>query len=149
VTVAHAVRRAVTDYHEFTGQTEAVESAEIRARVRGFLLKVDFQEGTEVQQGTLLYEIDPREYQATLAKAEADVARAQAQLTLAQSEEQRTARLRSTNAVTEEEYQQRVATRQQAEAALQQSQAAVELAKLDVSYTTIVSPIAGRVSRRR
>lgn len=149
VTVAHPVRQSVTDYHEFTGQTEAVESAEIRARVRGFLQKIDFQEGTEVQQGALLYEIDPREYEAAVAKAQADVAKAQAQLALAQSEEQRTARLRSTNAVTEEEYQQRVATRQQAEAAVKQAQAALALADLDLSYTKIVAPIAGRVSRTR
>jgi RND family efflux transporter MFP subunit len=147
VAIAHPVRRPITEYHEFTGQTDAVESAEIRARVRGYLNKIDFQEGTEVEQGKLLYEIDPREYQANVAKAEADVLSAQAQLALAQAEEQRSARLRATNAATEEEYQQRIATRQQAEAAVKQGQAAVELAKLDLSYCNIVAPIAGRVGR--
>src|SRR3954470_20450396 len=147
VAVAHPVHRAVTEHHEFTGQTEAVESADIRARVRGYLIKIDFQEGTEVAQNTLLYEIDPREYQANLARAEADVLRAQAQLSLAQTEEQRSARLRTSNAATEEEYQQRIAARQQAEAAVKQAQAAVDLAKLDLSYCNIAAPIAGRVGR--
>jgi multidrug efflux system membrane fusion protein len=147
VAVAHPERRPITEYHEFTGQTDAVESADIRARVRGYLNKIDFQEGTEVEQGKLLYEIDPREYQANVAKAEADVLSAQAQLALAQAEEQRSARLRATNAATEEEYQQRIATRQRAEAAVKQSQAAVDLAKLDLSYCNIVAPIAGRVGR--
>jgi RND family efflux transporter MFP subunit len=147
VAVAHPVRQPVTEYHEFTGQTEAVESAEVRARVRGYLVKIDFQEGTEVAQNTLLYEIDPREFQANVAKAEADVLRAQAQLALAQTEEQRSLRLRASNAATEEEYQQRIAARQQAEAAVKQAEAAAELAKLDLSYTRIVAPIAGRVGR--
>lgn len=147
VAVVAPVRRSVTTYHSFTGQTDAVESAEVRARVRGFLSRVAFQEGTEVERGTVLYEIDPREYQATLARAEADVLRANAVLGLAQAEEQRAATLRRTNAVTEEEFQQRVATRLQAEAAIKQSQAAVDIAKLELSYTSIVAPISGRVGR--
>jgi multidrug efflux system membrane fusion protein len=147
VTVVTPLRKAVTTYHHFTGQTDAVESTEIRARVRGYLSKIEFQEGTEVQQGAVLYKIDPREYQATLARAQADVLRAKAGLSLAQAEEQRSARLRQSNAVTEEEYQQRVATRLQAEATLKQVEAAVELAQLDLSYCTITAPIAGRVGR--
>ena len=140
------VRQSVTDYHEFTGQTEAVESPFPRPRA-GLLAEDRFSGRDRGAAGGLLYEIDPREFEAAKARAEADVAKAQAQLTLALSEEQRTARLRSTNAVTEEEYQQRVATRQQAEAAVKQAQAALALADLDVSYTKIVAPIAGRVSR--
>src|SRR4051812_35525147 len=66
VTVARPIVTPITPYHEYTGQTDAVESVDVRARVRGFLLKIDFQEGTEVSAGTLLYEIDPSEYQATL-----------------------------------------------------------------------------------
>ena len=147
VTVVTPVHQEVTTYHHFTGQTDAVESTEIRARVRGYLSKINFQEGTEVEQGAVLYEIDPREYQAALARTEADVLRAQAGLSLAQSEEQRSARLRQTNAVTQEEYQQRVATRLQAEATLKEAEAAGELAKLNLSYCTITAPIAGRVDR--
>src|SRR5262245_33226644 len=147
VTVAKPLVQTLTDYHEFTGRTEAVESADIRARVRGFLQKIDFQEGTEVAAGAVLYEIDPREYRAALARSEADVVRAQAQLALAQAEEQRSANLRSTRAIAEEEYQQRVAARKQAQAEVKQAQAAVELARLDLSYSMIVAPIGGRVGR--
>jgi RND family efflux transporter MFP subunit len=147
VTVAHPAVTPITPFHEYTGETDAVESVDIRARVRGYLLKIDYQEGTEVKAGTLLYEIDPREFEAALERAEAQVLQAQSQLTLAQAELQRTTRLRTSNAVTEEEYQQRVATVQQAEATVKQGQAAVDLAKLDVSYTKITAPINGRVGR--
>src|SRR5207253_8972690 len=75
VTVSQPVRRAVTEYHEYSGRLDAVESVEIRARVRGFLQKIHFQEGTEVTNGTLLYEIDPRTFRPTVDCSEADVGR--------------------------------------------------------------------------
>jgi RND family efflux transporter MFP subunit len=147
VTVARPAVVPITPFHEYTGETDAVESVDIRARVRGFLTKIDYQEGTEVKAGTLLYEIDPREFEAALERAEAQVLQARSQVTLAQAELQRTTRLRASNAVTEEEYQQRVATVQQAEATLLQGQAAVDLARLDLSYAKIATPINGRVGR--
>jgi RND family efflux transporter MFP subunit len=147
VTVARVEQRPVVDYHEFTGQTEAVESVDIRARVRGFLTKIHFTEGTEVEEGALLYEIDPRSYEAEVRQAAAEVDRLKAQLELAKSEEQRAKRLRPSSAITEEEYLERVAKREQAAASLENAQAALDVAKLELSYTKIEAPITGRVGR--
>jgi RND family efflux transporter MFP subunit len=147
VTVAHPAQASLIDYHEFTGETQAVEEVDIRARVQGFLQKIYFTEGTEVQEGDLLYQIDPRTFQAEVDRALAEVARLKAQVALARSEERRAERLRSSSAVSEEEYVQRVATRQQAEASLKESEAAVELAKLNLSFTEIRAPISGRIGR--
>src|SRR5436190_634068 len=104
VTVSLPSRRTVTDYREYSGRLDAVEAVEIRARVRGFLEKIHFQEGTEVAKGALLYEIDPSTFQATLESAEADVRRLEATLRQATSEAERVSRLRNTGAVSEEEY---------------------------------------------
>jgi RND family efflux transporter MFP subunit len=147
VTVSRPVTRSITEFHEFTGETEAIESVDVRARVRGFLLEVAFQEGAEVKQGDLLYRIDPASYQAEVDRTEAEISRAEAQVTLTRSEEQRAKRLRASATVSEEEYQQRVAARQQAEASLLQARAAVEVAKLDLGYTRIEAPISGRIGR--
>jgi RND family efflux transporter MFP subunit len=146
VTVAKPVSREVTEYREYTGRLEAVKKYDVRARVRGFLEKVHFAEGCEVKKGDLLYEIDPRTFQADLAKAEADLARAEAMLRLAVSEADRAARLRG-GAMNEEEYQQKVAARETARAAIQQAQAAVRSNKLELEFTKIYSPIDGRIGR--
>ena len=147
VTVALPIAAPVTDFREFTGVTEAVESVDIRARVQGFLQEIHFTEGTEVQQGDLLYTIDPRTYQAEVDRAAAEVQRLQAQLALAESEERRSAKLRQTSAVTEEEYAQRVGARQQAQASVLEAQATLDLARLSLSFTQIRAPISGRVGR--
>jgi multidrug efflux system membrane fusion protein len=147
VTVARPVEMSINDFRQFTGETEAVESVDIRARVQGFLQEIHFTEGTEVKQGDLLYTIDPRVFQAELDRTSAEFNRLQALLALAQSEERRSARLRETNAVTEEEYVQRVATRQQAQASVLEAQAAVDLAKINLSFTDVRAPIDGRVGR--
>src|SRR5437868_4856339 len=89
VTVSKPVEREVTDYHYYTGRIEAVETVEVRARVRGFLQKIHFKEGVEVHQGELLYEIDPRTFQADVDKAQADVTRAEAQAQVARTEADR------------------------------------------------------------
>jgi len=145
VSVAVPVSAPITDFRQFTGQTEAVESVEIRARVQGFLQEIHFTEGTEVNQGDLLYTIDPRTFQAEVDRAAAEMERLQAQLSLAESEERRAARLRQSSAVTEEEYAQRVAARQQAQASVQEAQAALDLARINLSFTEIRAPISGRV----
>jgi multidrug efflux system membrane fusion protein len=147
VTVRQPVLRAVVDYREFTGRIDATERAEIRARVKGFLQVISFQEGAEVKKDDLLYEIDPREYQAALDQAEADVRKQETQLKLAEEEAQRGTELLSGKAISVEEYQQRISTRNAAKAALEQARAAVANAKLQLSFTKIYSPIAGRISR--
>jgi RND family efflux transporter MFP subunit len=147
VTVSHPVTHPVTEYQTFTGETAAVETAEIRARVRGFLRKVNFKEGAEVQKGDVLYEIDPREYEANVAQRKAEISRLKAQVALARSEERRTAGIIGTGAVTEEELQSRIATREQAEASLEEARATLETAELELSYTKIAAPIDGQISR--
>jgi multidrug efflux system membrane fusion protein len=147
VTVAQPVRRDVTEYREYAGRLDAVESVDIRARVRGFLQKIYFQEGTEVKKGTPLYEIEPDAYRAALESARADVRRLEATLRQATSEAERVTRLRSTAAVSEEEYVARIVARDEAQANLQKARAAVETAQLDLSYTRITAPIDGRINR--
>jgi RND family efflux transporter MFP subunit len=147
VTVTRPSERNITEYHDFTGWTDAVEAVDVRARVKGFLQKIDFREGTEVTKGQLLYEIDPREYEAAVAQAQAQVKQQEAQLKLAQSEVERTAGLVRSRTVSEEEYTQRVATRDAARAALQQAQATLQNAQLQLSFTRIYAPIDGRISR--
>src|SRR5207249_3353097 len=103
VTVSRPIQRELTDVREFTGRTEAVEKVEVRARVKGFLEKIHFKEGAEVAKGDLLYEIDPKPFQAELEKAQAEVTRQQAQLKQATTEAERAARLRTNSAISEEE----------------------------------------------
>ncbi|HEY8506254.1 MAG TPA: efflux RND transporter periplasmic adaptor subunit, partial [Gemmataceae bacterium] len=145
--VSRPVAREVTSYREFTGYLDAVETVQVRARVRGFLRKIHFAEGAEVAEGALLYEIDPREYQAALDRARADLDRAEAELRRAAGEEKRAAGLRPRGAVSEEEYLQLQAGLKTARAAVDQAKAAVTSAELDLSFTRIYAPIGGRISR--
>ena len=108
VTVSQPIAREITDVRDFTGRIEAVESVEIRARVRGFLQKIQFKEGSEVKKGDALFDIDPRTFEADLAKAKADVTRQEAQVRLTTAEVDWVSRARATGAVAEEEYQQRL-----------------------------------------
>src|SRR5436309_6296931 len=80
VVVGESVRKEITEHEDFTGRTEAVETIEIRARVSGYLHKVHFSEGEEVREGDLLFEIDPRPYQAECARAEATLVQSEAHL---------------------------------------------------------------------
>jgi multidrug efflux system membrane fusion protein len=147
VTIAHPVRRQVTDYREYTGRIDAVESVNIVARVRGFLTKVNFPEGTEIKKGALLYEIDPREFEAAVQQAQADMQRLKATLSQAQSELNRANKLKGTGAITPEEIVARTATRDIDQAQIKQAQAALANAKLQLSYTKITAPIDGRIGR--
>src|SRR4051794_6297858 len=149
VTVSRPIRRALVDYWDFTGRLAAVEEVEVRARVRGFLQKVHFREGAEVKAGELLYEIDPRTFRADVAKGEAEVRRQRAQLQLAAAEATRSELLRARGAVSQEELQERLATRETSRAAVQSAEAALEAARLELEFTQIRSPIDGRVSRTR
>jgi RND family efflux transporter MFP subunit len=108
---------------------------------------VYFQEGVEVKAGALLYEIDPREYEAAVQQAQADVQRLRAALAEATSEFNRVNAIRNTGAVTPEELVQRQSARDIAQAQVQQAQAALTNAQLQLSYTKLTSPIAGRIGR--
>jgi RND family efflux transporter MFP subunit len=147
VSVAEALARDVTEWDEFTGRLEAVESVEVRPRVTGYIESVDFTEGSVVRKGDLLFVIDPRPYRAELSKAEAELQRAIARSELAATDQTRSEKLLDIRAVSREEYDQRVNASREARASVDAARAAVEAARLNLEFTRITSPIAGRVSK--
>ena len=149
VTVSHPIQRPVVDYLEFTGTTEAFQSIEIRARVKGFLQSIHFSEGTHVPEGDLLYVIEPSEYQMRVAGNEADLAVAKAALELARARLIRIEEAGKNRAVSEVDVLEARAEHQAARATLAERKAALASAELDLSYTQIQAPIAGRIGRTR
>ncbi len=146
VNVQTAVEKEVTEWDEFTGRIEAVESVEIRPRVSGYITEIHFKAGALVEKGDLLFVIDPRPYQADLDRAAANVEQTQAQLKLAEIDFKRTQALRQKNVVSPEEFDQKAASLQQAQASVRSAQAAKDAAALNLDFTRITSPISGRVS---
>ena len=148
VLASQPVRREVVDYEDFSGQTAPVKNIEIRARVTGYLDKVYFKEGSEVEEGAMLFEIDPRPYEAELARSEARLAQAEARLKNLNTEYRRVQGLLSRNAISESESE-RVATElAEAEAAVAAAKADRDLAKLNLQFTKVTAPIRGRISRQ-
>ncbi len=149
VVVQRPVQRAVTDYETFAGRTEAVESVELRARVSGYLLKVAFKEGARVKKGDLLFEIDPRVYQAALLKAEAEIAAAEARAKLADAEYQRAQQLAKTakGTITPGDLDRYASRRAEARAGVAVARAGIDQARLDLDFTRVRAPIDGRIGR--
>ncbi len=147
VTVAQPVVREVTDYDEFPGRVEALKSVDIRARVGGYLDRIFFQPGADVKEGDVLFQIDPRPFQANLDQAKAQLAQAQAALREREIEASRLTELLKTQAASPIETDRALAQRDAARAAVQAAQAAVEQAQLDLDYSTVKAPVSGRVSR--
>ena len=147
VSVAEALQREVSDWDEFTGRIEAIESVEIRPRVSGYIERAAFVEGGTIRKGDLLFVIDPRPYRAELDKAEAELVRARASAELARNEVARGDRLLRAHAVSQEEYDQRVNAGRESEADVRAAEAAVETARLNLGFTRITSPIDGRVGK--
>lgn len=147
VSVAQVLAREVAQWDEFTGRVEAAQSVQVRPRVGGYIERVAFAEGQEVAKGDLLYVIDQRPYRAELARAQADLARARAQAQLAQSQAARAANLLEVRAISREEYDERIAGSSQAAAGLRAGEAALDLARLNLEFTEVRSPIAGRAGQ--
>jgi RND family efflux transporter MFP subunit len=147
VTVADVPEREITEWDEFTGRMEAVDVVEIRPRVSGYIKRVTFPEGKEVRKGEVLFEIDPRPYQADLARAEAELERARSAAALAASEVQRAGKLVDVQAISQEEFDTRTSAEAQGGAMVRGAEAAVQTARLNLEWTRVRSPIAGRVSR--
>lgn len=147
VSVAAALERQVIEWDDFTGRLEAVESVEIRPRVAGYIDSVDFEEGSIVHKGDLLFVIDPRPYQAELDKADAELSRAKARDELARSDVNRSEKLLSIRAVSQEEYDQRVNAARESQANVEAARAALEAVRLDLSFTRVTAPITGRVGK--
>jgi len=119
----------------------------VRPRVSGYIEKLAFAEGKEVKKGEVLFVIDPRPYQAELARAEAQLAGARTRAELAKSEVDRAERLIAVKAISREEFETRTSTRNESTAEIQAAEAAVVTARLNLEWTEVRSPIAGRVSR--
>jgi RND family efflux transporter MFP subunit len=147
VTVAAAVSRKVTEFDEFTGRFEAVERVEIRPRVSGYISSVNFTYGDEVRKGDVLFVIDPRPYVAERDKARAQLSQARSQLALAKSERERATKLLGQHAISQEEFDTRTAGNEQAQASVEAAQAALDSAALNLEFTRVTAPIAGRISR--
>ncbi|HLW68443.1 MAG TPA: efflux RND transporter periplasmic adaptor subunit, partial [Gemmataceae bacterium] len=155
VMVAKPITQMVTDYEDFPGQTAAVYSIDIRARVQGFLNNANFQEGAEVHEGDLLFEIDPRPYEAEVARTEALVVQTQARLKRTEATYQKGQKLYElakakggVSAVSDEELSIMESDRGEAQGNLDAAKAARDMALLNLSFTKVRSPISGRISRR-
>jgi len=147
VSVAVVARRDVATWDEFSGRLEAVNRVEIRPRVAGAVEAIHFREGALVKAGDPLVTIDPAPYSAEVERAEGQVAAAQASLNLAKTELDRGRPLFDTHAISHQELDTRENAYANAQAALQQASAALESARLNLGYTEIRAPIAGRVGR--
>jgi len=147
VTVAKPLVVEMQEWSDFTGQFEARESVEIRARVSGYLESVNFTDGQLVKKGDLLFVIEPRPYEIALAQAEAQLTQAEAQLQLAELQLQRTAQLRKNDYATQETYDERAAEVKSATASRDNAIAQVNQAQLNLDYTRVLAPVSGRVGR--
>lgn len=146
VEVATPLTETIVDWDEYTGRFRAVSSVVLQARVSGYLDAIHFQEGSLVERGDLLYEIDRRPFEAAVAQAEAQLEAANARLDLAEIEVGRAEELLERNVGPESEAQRRRAEVREAVANVGIAEAALETAKLDLSFTRITAPIDGRIS---
>jgi RND family efflux transporter MFP subunit len=147
VTVSYPVERFVTDYADFTARIAALDSVEVRARVWGYLEKVNFKEGSLVKKGDVLFEIDPRPYQALLDQANAKLQQDEAQLKFDEAEYQRNLRLLRSNALSRSDFEKSQAARDVDVANIAADKALIAQRALDLQYTKVTAPVSGRVSR--
>ncbi|MDO9619079.1 MAG: efflux RND transporter periplasmic adaptor subunit [Pseudomonas sp.] len=147
VSVAEVIEQPINEWDEFTGRLEAPESVEIRPRVSGFVDRVAFNEGSLVKKGDLLFQIDPRPFQAEVKRFEAQLQQARASQARTQSEANRGERLRQSNAISAELADARASAAAEAKAAVAGIQAELDNARLNLSFTRVTAPIDGRVSR--
>lgn len=132
---------------ELPARVEPIRTAQVRARVDGVVLKRSFTEGSIVKQGQSLFTIDPAPYQAQLAAARADVARAEANLVASQAIAERYKPLVEANAVSRQEFDNAVAAQKQGEAEVAAAKAQLKVAQINVGYTNVNAPISGRIGR--
>ena len=147
VSVATVASQDVAAWDEFSGRLEAVERVDVRARVSGAVQSVHFREGALVKAGELLITIDPAPYQAEVDRAEAQVLAAQARVSYTKSELERSTRLWSERAIAQRELDERSNAANEANANLRAAQAALQSAKLNLGYTQVRAPVAGRVGK--
>ncbi|EIV7251151.1 MULTISPECIES: multidrug efflux RND transporter periplasmic adaptor subunit AcrA [Klebsiella] len=132
---------------ELPGRTSAYRIAEVRPQVSGIILKRNFVEGSDIQAGVSLYQIDPATYQASYDSAKGDLAKAQAAANMDQLTVKRYQKLLGTKYISQQDYDTAVATAQQSNAAVVAAKAAVETARINLAYTKVTSPISGRIGK--
>ncbi len=147
VSVAAAVQRSVTDIEEFTGRLEAPRSVEVRPRIGGTIDKVHFRDGARVAQGAMLFSIDPKPFQAELARAQSQLTAARSRAALASSELGRAKKLLDAKAVSAQEFDQLTSGAATSGADIAAAEAAVRVAQLNLGYTSVRAPMAGHLSR--
>jgi membrane fusion protein, multidrug efflux system len=149
VSVAHPRTKHITTWDEYSGRFVAVKSVEVRPRVSGFIDKVNFIDGAIVKVGDLLFTIDQRPFAIAVESAKAEIARAEAQVSLAAADVARAKPLLGTNAISERDFEQRAATLAIAQAQLQLARTALKSSELNLEWTEVRAPIAGRISDKK
>jgi multidrug efflux system membrane fusion protein len=149
VTVAKPIAKRITTWDEYSGRFEAVNTAEVRPRVSGFIEKIHFKDGQLVKEGDLLFTLDKRPYELAVASAKADVARTEAQLEFNAADVGRAEPLAKSGAISDQSFDQRKANLSIARAQLQAAQAAQKTAELNLEWTDVRAPIGGRISDRK
>ena len=147
VSAAPVLIKQISQWDDFSGRVEAVESVDLRPRVSGYIDRVNYQEGQEVRKGDVLFTIDSRSYRAELARAQAELARARSQAELGRSEAARAKKLSELQAISTESYEQRRSAAAEAQANVAGAQAAVDAARLNLEFTQVRAPISGRAGR--
>lgn len=147
VGVSPVVERDVTDFFETTGRTTAVDTVDIRARVSGYLVKINFKDGDQVKQGDVLFEIDPRPFDAQQLQAEGELARWEAQKKKAEADLARNQRLLPTGAASQKELDSAIAAKGTADAEITSARGRLDQAKLSVEFAKVTAPVNGRVSK--
>ena len=149
VVVATPLSEKIVDWDDYVGHFEAVDAVDIRPRVSGYLSATPFKDGDFVKKGAVLFEIDPRPYQAAVDAAKAQLTRAKAVAANAQAEKSRAEALYAAKAISEQDEISRLATAQTATADTSAAEAALATAELNLSFTKVRAPISGRISARR
>lgn len=148
VLVSTPVTGEITDFEDFTGRTQAVRTVEVRARVTGYLDKVNFKDGIEVEEGDLLFVIDPRPYRAELNRTEALLVQTEARTKRLEADFRRAKATFNRGAISREEFDAKASDYAEASAAVGSARANRDLAALNLDFTRVIAPISGRISRR-
>ena len=147
VSIARPIEKKTADYQDFTGRTDAISTVEIRARVTGYLVAVNFKDGDIVEKGKVLYQIDPRPYQASYDVAKGNVERLQGQKMLVDIQVARYKKLAAKGAASQQDLDQYVGQQAENLGSLDSAKGQLEQAKLNLDFCTISAPITGKMSR--